>query len=138
MSEAAGPYQRVLFPEEARADLRALNERSPVVLREVFRLLKLLDGGAISPTPLRDFGKTGDLTDFGKIVAIVDEEPEHRIVVRSVEGRFQVSEVAAVDDRTEDLPYLLAGVRLGRITDPARRSDAQRKLFRVRRMLGRD
>jgi hypothetical protein len=49
-----------------------------------------------------------------------------------------VSEVVAVEDRTQDLPYLLAGLRLGPIGDPVRRSDAQRKVFRVRKLLDRD
>lgn len=103
----------------------------------MFRLLKQLDAGSIRPTELRDFGKTGDLSDCGKIVVIVEDAPEHRIVVRSVSGRFEVTEVVAVEDRTQDLPYLLAGLRLGRIGDPVRRSDAQRKVFRVRKLLGR-
>jgi len=92
----------------------------------------------MTPTELRDFGKAGDLSDCGKIVVIVDGAPEHRIVVRSVSGRFEVSEVVAVEDRTQDLPYLLPGLRLGRIGDPVRRSDAQRKVFRVGKLLGRD
>lgn len=138
MSPAPGSYERVQFLEEARADLRALATRSPVLLREVFRLLKLLDLGAITPRDLRDFGKTGDLTDCGKIVVAVDGEAEHRIVVRSLQGRFEVSEVVVVKDRSRDLPYLLAGLRLGRINDPVRRSDAQRRIYRVRKLLGRD
>lgn len=138
MSPTPGAYERVQFLEDAREDLRRVHERSPAVLREVFRLLKQLDVGSITPTELRDFGKTGDLSGCGKIVVIVDGAPEHRIVVRSVSSRFEVSEVVAVEDRTQDLPYLLAGLRLGRIGDPVRRSDAQRKVFRVRKLLGRD
>lgn len=138
MTPAPGAHERVQFLDEARQDLRAINQRSPAVVRQVLRLLKLLDHGAIVPVPLRHLGKTGDLTDCGKIVVTVDDEPEHRIVVRSVEGQFLVSEVVAVEDRTQDLPYLLAGLRLGRIDDPVRRSDAQRRVFRVRRLLGRD
>jgi serine/threonine protein kinase len=84
------------------------------------------------------YAKTGDLTDCGKIVVAVDGEPEHRIVVRSLQGRFEVSEVVVVEDRSQDLPYLLAGLRLARITDPVRRSDAQRRVHRVRRLLDRD
>lgn len=138
MSPAPGAYERVQFLDEAREDLRLVHQRNPRVLREVFRLLKQLDAGSIRPTELRDFGKTGDLSDCGKIVVIVEDEPEHRIVVRSVAGRFEVSEVVAVGDRTQDLPYLLAGLRLGRIGDRVRRSDAQRRVFRVRKLLRRD
>ncbi len=138
MSPEPGTYERVQFLDEAREDLRLVHRRSPRVLREVFRLLKRLDAGTIRPIELRDFGKTGDLSDCGKIVVIVEDEPEHRIVVRSIAGRFEVSEVIAVEDRTQDLPYILAGLRLGRIGDPVRRSDAQRKVFRVRKLLGRD
>lgn len=135
MSPTPGSYERVQFLIEAEEDLTALAERNPAVLREVLRLLVLLDAGRLTPTPLRYFGKTGDLTDCGKIVAAVEDEPEHRIVVRSVEGRFEVSEVVAIEDRSEDLPYLLAGLRLGRIDDPVRRSDAQRRVYRVRKLL---
>lgn len=138
MSPDPGPYQRVQFLDGAIDDLRLIQKHHPLVLREVFRLLKLLDAGAIMPTPLRDFTKTGDLSDCGKVVVVVEGAPEHRIVVRSVGKRFAVSEVVAVEDRTQDLPYLLAGLRLGRIDDPVRRSDAQRKVFRVRKLLGRD
>lgn len=135
MSPAPGAFERVQFLSEALDGLRSVAARSPAVLREVFALLKGLDAGTITPRGLHDFGKTGDLTDCGKIVVAVDGEPEHRIVVRSVQGMFEVSEVVAVEDRSQDLPYLLAGLRLGRITDPVRRSDAQRRIHRVRKLL---
>ena len=128
-------FERVTFLDEAMGDLRSLAERSQVVLVEVFRLLKALDAGDLSPVPLHDYANTGDLTDCGKLVVALDDEPEHRIVVRDLgAGNFEVSEVIAIEDRTEDLPYLLAGLRLGRLDDPVRRSDAQRRVDRIRRL----
>jgi hypothetical protein len=116
-------------------DLRRLAERSQPVLVEVFRLLEALDDGTVVPVSLHDYTKTGNLTDCGKIVVAVQGEPEHRIVVRDLgDGAFEVSEVIAVEDRTGDLPYLLAGLRLGRLDDPMRRSDAQRRVARIRQL----
>lgn len=109
--------------------------RSRAVLVEVVRLLKELDAGRLVPQPLRDFGKTGDLTDCGKIVVALDGEPEHCVVVRNVDARWEVCEVVAVQDRTGDLPYLLAGLRLERIVDPIARADAGRATFRILRDL---
>ncbi len=128
-------FERVTFLDAAMGDLRSLAERSQVVLVEVFRLLKALDAGVLSPVALHDYGKTGDLSDCGKIIVAVDDEPEYRIVVRDLgAGNFEVSEVIAVEDRADDLPYLLAGLRLGRLEDPVRRSDAQRRVDRIRRL----
>lgn len=115
--------------------MRALADKSRPVLLEVLRLLKLLDLEQLSPTPLHDFSKTGDLSDCGKIVVAVEDEPEYRIVVHEVGDRVDVVDVIAVEDRTQDLPYILAGLRLGRITDPVRRSDAQRRVARIRSLL---
>lgn len=130
-------FERVTFLDEAMDDLRSIAERSQAVLVEVFRLLKALDAGELSPLPLHDYAKTGDLTDRGKTVVALTGEPEHRIVVRDLGGGdFEVSEVIAVEDRTGDLPYLLAGLRLGRLEDPIRRSDAQRRVDRIRRLRG--
>lgn len=128
-------FERVLFRDEAIQDLRALAERSHPLLMEVFRLLKQLDAGHLVPEPLHDYTKSGDLTDCGKIVVAVDGEPEQRIVVRDVGGHLLVSEVIAVEDRTGDLPYLLAGLRLDRLTDPVRRSETERRIARLRRHL---
>lgn len=121
--------------DDAVEDMRHLAKRSPKVLREALARLKALDSGTLQPQPLRDFAKTGDLTDCGKIIIALEGEPEYRVVVRSVAGAFHVSEVVAVEDRMQDLPYLLAGIRLGRIADPIRRSDTQRRIHRIRRML---
>ena len=137
MSEGA-PLSQVRFLAAAADDVRTLAERSRPVLEEVFRLLVLLDRGSISATPLQDFARTGDLRDCGKLVVAVEGEPEHRIVVREVGGRYEVVAVVAVEDRTGDLPYLLAGLRLGRLDDPVRRSEAQRRVARIRRLLDRD
>ncbi len=132
------PLRRVRFLTSAADDMRALAQRSRPVLVEVFRLLVLLDRGSISATSLQDFAKTGDLRDCGKLVVAVEGEPEHRIVVREVGGRFEVVEVVAVEDRTVDLPYLLAGLRLARLDEPVRRSEAQRRVARIRRLLDRE
>ena len=132
MSEPAAPFRRVQFLDEAASDVRALAARSRPILVEVFRLLKLLDRGQLQPVPLRDFGKTGDLSDCGKIVVALDGEPEYRIVVRGSGSSIDVVDVVAVEDRTHDLPYILAGLRLERISDPVRRSDAQRRIDRIR------
>jgi len=52
-------------------------------------------------------------------------------------GNFEVCEVITVEQRTEDLAYLLAGLRLGRIDDPVRRSDIGRRVDRIQKALGR-
>ena len=129
------PFTRVTFLDAAMDDLRRVAERSQALLIEVLRLLKDLDAGVLVPAPLHDYAKTGDLTDCGKIVVAMEGEAEHRIIVRDVgDGSFAVSEVIAVEDRTDDLPYLLAGLRLGRLDDPVRRSDAQRRVARIRQL----
>lgn len=131
-------FERVVFRDEAMDGLRALAERSRPLTLEVFRLLKKLDAGELVPTPIHDYAKTGDLHDCGKIIVALEGEPEHRIVVRDLGGHFLVSEVIAVDDRSGDLPYLLASLRLGRLDDPVRRSEAERRIARVRRYWKRD
>jgi hypothetical protein len=128
-------FTRVSFRDDAMQDLRLLAHRSQPVLPEVFRLLKALDFPTLDPVSLHDYAKTGDPTDCGKIVVTVEGEPEHRIVVRDLgNAAFEVSEVIAVEDRTGDLPYLLTGLRLGRLDDPIRRSEAQRRVARIRQL----
>ena len=126
-----GPYRNVSFLRAAADDLRSLGLRRPNVAREVLTLLKRLDKGRLAPQRLRHFGKTGDLSDCGKIPVIVEGHPEHRIIVRGTSGSFLVVEVIAVEERTNDLAYLLAGLRLGRLVDSVRRSDVQRRVARI-------
>ena len=128
-------YDNVHFLDEAVEDMRRLAERSQRILVEVFRALKQLDRGELTPDPLHDFAKTGDLTDCGKVVIAIDGEPEYRIVVRAVSGSYEVCEVVAVEDRSGDLPYLLAGIRLERLDDSVRRSDVLRRIHRIRTQL---
>ncbi|MGB6057521.1 MAG: hypothetical protein WBF71_04590, partial [Microthrixaceae bacterium] len=108
---------------------------SQAVLTEVFGLLKRLDAGIVMPQPLHDFAKTGNPQRLRQTCRRAQREPEYRIVVRGRGGTFTVSEVIAVEDRTQDLPYLLAGLRLGRIDDAVRRSDAGRRVHRIRKIL---
>lgn len=129
------PFERVTFLDEAIEDIKLIAARSQDVVTEVFRLLKQVDASTLTPRPLHDFSKTGDLTDCGKIIVTLPGEPEYRIVVKGEDGTFTVAEVVAVEDRTQDLPYLLAGLRLGRIEDPIRRSDAGRRVHRIRKIL---
>ncbi len=127
--------RRVEFLDAAVEDLRRISARSPAVVRSAVRILRQLERGEIEPTALHDYAKTGDLEDCGKLIVLVEGEPEHRIVVRRVGQTFEVCEVIAVEAREGDLAYLLAGLRLARLTDPVRRSDAQRRVDRIRRLL---
>jgi hypothetical protein len=85
--------------------------------------------------PLQDFAKTGDPSDCGKIVIETDDGPEYRIVVRDTDDGYDVVDVVVVEARQDDLAHLIAGLRLGRIADPIRRSDAQRRIARIRQHL---
>ena len=138
MSRPSARFTRVEFLDAAADDLRELAATNRDVAVEAFRLLKQLDAGHIEAKPLEDFAKTGDLSDCGKLVVAIEGQPEHRIVVRTVGNKYEVTEVVAIADRTADLPYLIAGLRLGRLTDPVRRSDAHRRISRVRKALGLD
>lgn len=132
-------FTNVTFLDEAVDDLRRIAQRWPELVVEVLRLLKQLDAGTLMPRRLNDYAKTGDLSDCGKIVVALDDVPEHRIVVRDIgRGTFEVCEVITVEQRTEDLAYILAGLRLGRVTDPVRRSDIGRRVDRIQRALGRN
>lgn len=126
------PYERVQLTAAALEDLDRIHARSVEALKQVFRQLRRLDDGEITPVPLQDYAKTGDLSDCGKIVVEVDNEPEYRIVVRDTGAGYDVIDVLVVELRDDDLAYLLAGLRLGRIVDPIRRSDAQRRIARIR------
>lgn len=134
-ASSSNRFTRVLLTTDALGDLRLVQSRSPSALREVFRQLTRLDRGEVTPTPLNDYGKTGDLSDCGKIVVEVPDGPEYRILVRSSAVGYDVVEVLVVEAREGDLAYLLAGLRLGRLTDPLRRSDAGRRIARLRRRL---
>ena len=137
MKPPTGPYERVRLTTSSLADLDEIHDRSIDALREVFRRLRQLDRGEITPIPLQDFAKTGDLSDCSKIVVETADGPEYRIVVRESGGIYDVVDVVVVEARTEDLAYLLAGIRLGRIHDPIRKSDAQRRIDRIRNRLDR-
>ena len=127
-----GANHNVSFSPAAVDDLRSIMQRMPRVGLQVLALLKQLAAGQVRPRRLRSFGKTGDLGDCGKLAVVVEGEPEHRIVVRDLgDGRFRVVEVIAIEERADDLVYLLAGIRLGRILDPVRKSDVERRLARI-------
>lgn len=127
-----GRAVRVLVTEWARDDLRAIQLRHPDVVVKVLSLLQQLESGRLQVRRLRSFGKTGDLSDCGKIPVLVDGAPEHRIVVREMgDGDFEVVEVVAVEERADDLVYLLTALRLSRLVEPVHRSDVERRVARV-------
>lgn len=127
-------FERVQVTPGAIEDLHGIRDRAAPVLRSLFVALKRLDAGTVQPTPLNDFNKTGDLSDCGKVVVETEGHPEYRIVARSVGSTVEIIEIVAVEERARDLAYLLAGVRLGRITDPIRPSDTQRRIARIIRL----
>lgn len=126
---------RVRLFDAAKEHVRALADASPPLFIEVMRLLKEWDQGRLNPRLLDDVVKSSRLTDCGTIVVDVEGDAEHRIVVREVGGDLDVVDVIADEHRLDDLPSLLAGLGRERAEDPVRRSDAQRRVARIRRRL---
>jgi len=80
------------------------------------------------------------LLDVAEDIAIAERVRER--LAADNRSRRSLAEVASdlgvdLDDEAGegDLAYLLAGLRLARLTDPVRRSDAQRRVDRIRRLL---
>lgn len=96
------------------------------------RLAVQIHDGHGDGIPLSDRTKTGDLSDCYKAPFGHDpRNPTHRLVYRRVGDAVEVVEVIAVGPRQDDAAYLMAGLRMERITDPARRSLAERIVHRV-------
>ena len=72
--------------------MRSLARTNRPPFLEAQKLLVRLDRGDLTPVPLHDFARTGDLSDCGKIVPAVEGEPEYYIVVREVDGGVDVVE----------------------------------------------
>lgn len=127
-------FKRVRFTDESKQDLHGLQQDDPALLVEALRTAKLLDTGRLEGRRLRDFSKTGDLTDCRAVYFGVDEDDDtHRMVFREDASGIDVLEVVAVGERADDIAYLLAGLRLGRIEEPERRAGARRQVERSRR-----
>lgn len=127
-------FTRVVFTADAKADLHDLASVDPRLVIEAMRVSLAVDQGTLPGKRLEDFAKTGDLSDcFRVYFGATGDDDTHRIVFRDVDGGVVV-EAVSVAPRDEDLPYLLAGLRLDRI-DSSRTTDAQRKVTRIRKRL---
>lgn len=118
----------------ARQDLHDLKQHDIGLVRAALRLAKRIERAEIDGVPLRDFGKTGDLGDCRKAYFGADAGADtHRMVFRLLRGdAIEIVEIVSVGEREGDVAYLQAALRLGRIDDPVRRSDAQRRVSRAR------
>lgn len=123
---------RPQFTKAAAADVHRIAEVDRGLAEQALRLAIDIHDGRATGAPLNERGKTGDLSDcfkapFGHEV----DRPSHHLVYRLVGDGVEVVEVVAVGPREQDVAYLLAGLRLGRIADEKRRSLAERIVFRA-------
>lgn len=124
---------RIRLTEMARSDLHDLHGQDPRLVAEALRAVQRVDRRQLPPKPLRPFGKTGDLSDCSRVYfGATPGEDTHRVVFREVGDHLEILEVVVVEERRGDLAYLLAALRLERLQDPVRRSDAQRAVSRLR------
>ena len=132
MTSQPGKGTSISFLDDAVNDLVRLHAARPHAARGVVSVLLRLERGEVSPQRLRSFTKTGDLSDCGKLTVIVEGEPELRVVVRDLgKDKFEIVEVVTIAERADDIAYLVSALRLGRISDPVRRSDTERRLTRI-------
>ncbi|MGI9015987.1 MAG: hypothetical protein ACR2HR_02595 [Euzebya sp.] len=123
---------RPRFTTQAAADVHAIAQVDRDLANMALHLAIDLHEGRRDHTPLNDRVKTGDLSDCYKATFGHDtRRPSHRLVYRLVDGDMEVVEVVAAGPREDDVAYLMAGLRLGRINDPYRRSLAQRIIHRA-------
>lgn len=124
---------RIRLTEAARSDLRDLQQQDRALVEAALRAILQVDRGELAPKPLRPFGKTGDLSDCSRVYfGAGPGEDTHRVVFREAGDHLEILEVVVVEERRGDLAYLLAALRLERLHDPVRRSDAQRAVARLR------
>jgi hypothetical protein len=100
----------------AEQDLIRLGNDHPRLPLRAIALLDLIDAGRLSGTPLADSAFYGDLSDCFKFYFGLGEAPTHRLVYRSLaDGRVEVLELIAAEQREHGYVYLLASKRLGRL-----------------------
>ena len=127
-----GRPSRPQFTRAAAADVHRIAATDRALAEMALRLAVRIHDGHAGGIALSDRTKTGDLSDCYKAPFGHDHlNPTHRLVYRWAGGTLEVVEVIAVGPRQDDAAYLMAGLRLDRITDPARRSLAQRIVHRV-------
>lgn len=125
------PLERTTITRDAQEDLGELKAVDVELVKDAYRMIVAVDRGSITPRPLTYMGKTGDLTDCSKVYFGPDDA--YRIVFQEMDDQLHIREVVVIEERTNDLPCLLAGLRLGRLDEtPVRRSDAQRAVHRTR------
>lgn len=71
-------------------------------------------------------------TALGSTSGAGSDEDAHRVVFPEAGDHLEILEVVVVEERRGDLAYLLAALRLERLHDSVRRSDAQRTVARLR------
>lgn len=123
---------RPQFTKAAAADVHRIAAADRALAEMALRLAVRIHDGRANGVPLSDRTKTGDLRDCFKVPFGHDPlNPTHRLVYRLVAEGLEVVEVIAVGPRQDDAAYLMAGLRMDRISDPARRSLAERIIHRV-------
>jgi hypothetical protein len=125
-------FDRLRFTTAALADLQRLNDdEDPQLVAAALKVLAAVDRGDIQPKPLTFMAKTGDLTDCSRVYfGLSAGDDTHRVVLHHEPDGLTIEAIAA-DTRSDDIPYLLAGLRLGRL-EGLRRVDALRMLARMR------
>jgi hypothetical protein len=123
---------RPSFTSQAAQDVHDIARTDRALATMALHLAIELHNGEREHKPLDDRVKTGDLGDCYKAPFGHDaDRPSHRLVYRLLQDQLQVVEVIAVGPREQDVAYLMAGLRLGRITDPYRKSMTERIVHRV-------
>lgn len=111
------PRELRLLPQ-VRADIEALP--SQLLKRVALQRLTDIRAGRLRGEPLSDRARTGPLGDCLKVYFDEDgaPQPRFRIVYRELrEGRLEVAEIAAVEQRQASYVYQLTASRLGRLPE---------------------
>jgi hypothetical protein len=114
---AAQPRRRAEYLPGSVGDLKRLHTDDPRLATRAYALVDLIVGREIIGDELRLLPSYGDLSDCRKVYfGATGPTISHRLVYREVaDGRFEIVEVVAVEQREDGYAYLLAASRLGRL-----------------------